>query len=153
MNFLTSAALRVIPGAFILNSGIGKIGMPADASKGIQDFAATGVPAVKEIPSDQFGTVLGWSETALGGALLAPFVPNAAAGAGLTAFSVGLLSLYFADDDNTEEDGIRPSEQGLSLAKDSFLLAIGLGLLVGGLFGGKKKNKKAKKAKKAKKNS
>lgn len=145
MNFLTSAALRVIPGAFILNSGLGKIGMPAEASEGMQEFAASGVPPVKEIPAEKFGTTLGWSEAALGGALLAPFVPNALAGAGLTAFSAGLLSLYFADPDNREEDGIRPTEQGLPLAKDSWLLAIGVALVVGSI--GTKKKKSKKKAK------
>lgn len=143
MNFLASAVLRVIPGALILNSGIGKIGMPAEASEGMQQFAASGVSAVEKIPSEKFGTALGWSETVLGAALLAPFVPNAVAGAGLTAFSSGLMSLYFADPDNREEDGIRPSEQGLSLAKDSWLLAIGLALVVGS-FGAKKKSKKKK---------
>lgn len=143
MNFLSSAALRVIPGALILNSGIGKIGMPAEASEGLQQFAATGVPAVKQIPSEKFGTVLGWSEAAVGGALLAPFVPNVVAGGALTAFSAGLLSLYFADPDNREDDGIRPSEQGMSLAKDSWLLAAGLALAASALGGkGKKRNKK-----------
>lgn len=142
MNFLSSVALRAIPGAFILNSGIGKIGMPAEASAGIQQFAASGVPAVKQIPSEKFGTVLGWSEAAVGGALLAPFVPNAVAGGALTTFAAGLLSLYFADPDNREDDGIRPSEQGLSLAKDSWLLAAGLALAATALDGKRKKNRK-----------
>ncbi|AKK10612.1 hypothetical protein [Corynebacterium uterequi] len=135
MNCLTSAALRVIPGAFILNSGYGKISADAETSAYLQGFAATAIPAVNKIPTEKFGPLLGYSETALGAALLAPFVPNALAGAGLTAFSAGLLSMYFADPENREEDGIRPSNKGLSLAKDSWLLAIGLGLLAGGLTG------------------
>lgn len=141
MNFLSSVALRVIPGAFILNSGIGKVGMPAEASEGMQQFAATGMPAVRRIPSDKFGSVLGWSEAAVGGVLLAPFVPNFVAGGALTAFSAGLLSLYFADPDNREDDGIRPSSQGLPLAKDSWLLAIGVALAASALGSGKSKRK------------
>lgn len=137
MNFLTSAALRLIPGAFMLNSGLGKVGMPAEASAGLQQFAATGVPAVKNLPANKFGSIVGWSEAALGAALLAPMVSNFVAGAGLTAFSSGLMTLYFADPENREDDGIRPTEKGMSLAKDAWLVAIGAALVFGS-FGRKK---------------
>lgn len=127
---LSNIPLRAIPGAFIVNAGLGKLGMDAESSKGLQDFAATGIKELKQLPSDKFGQIIGASEIAVGGALLAPFVSNRIAGAGLTAFGAGLLTLYFGDDDNTLDDGIRPSEQGLSLAKDSWLLAVGLTLLL-----------------------
>lgn len=138
MSFIANAALRAIPGLFILNSGIGKIGMPADASAGIQQAAASGVPALANLPSEKFGSMLGWAETAVGAALLLPAVPNRVAGAGLATFGAGLLTMYFNNDNYTEEDGIRPSDEGISLAKDSWLVAIGLGLM----FGGKNKKRK-----------
>lgn len=47
----------------------------------------------------------------------------------LGAFSSGLLSMYFGEESNTEKDGIRPSQSGLSLAKDSWLFAIAGALL------------------------
>lgn len=133
MNFLSSAALRILPGAFVLNSGISKIGMPAEASAGAQQFAASAVPALRKLPAAKFGTILGWAETGVGATLLAPFVPNVVAGAALTTFSAGLLALYFSDPDNRQDDGIRPSEQGTALAKDSWLLAIGVALLASSL--------------------
>ena len=142
MSFIANAALRAIPGLFILNSGIGKIGMPADASAGTQQAAASGVPALANLPSEKFGSMLGWAETAVGASLLLPAVPNRLAGAGLATFGAGLLTMYFSNDDYTEEDGIRPTSEGLSLAKDSWLVAIGLGLMFGA--GGKKKRKAAK---------
>lgn len=145
MSFLSSVALRAIPGLFILNSGVGKIGMPAEASAGTQEFAASGIPALKNLPADKFGSILGWSETAVGGAMLAPFVSNRMAGIGVTALGAGLLTLYFNNEGNTKEDGIRPTDDGISLAKDSWLVAIGLGLI---FADGKKKKKKAKKSKK-----
>ena len=37
---LSSAILRAVPGAFILNSGIGKLGMSAEAAEGMQGMAA-----------------------------------------------------------------------------------------------------------------
>ena len=129
MSKLSNLFLRGISGAYIANSGVGKIGMPAEASAGVQQYAATGVPFVKAIPAEKFGTVLGAAEVGLGALMLAPFVPNRIAGAGMTAFSAGLLSLYFANPENTHEDGIRPTEEGLSLSKDFFMLAIGGGLL------------------------
>ncbi len=150
MSVIASVALRAIPGLFIANSGIGKIGMPAEMSAGIQEAAASGVPAVKKLPADKFGTYLGYAETALGAALLAPVVPNWVAGAGLTAFGSGMLTMYFNNPENTEEDGIRPSGEGIALAKDSWLVAIGLALLAGGLSekSAKAAKKEAKKAQK-----
>ena len=76
-----------------------------------------------------FTRLLGAGETALGATLLAPFISPGLAGAGLTAFSAGLLGLYFKIPGMTE-DGIRPSQQGLAMAKDSWLLAIGAALML-----------------------
>ena len=38
--------------------------------------------------------------------------------------SAGLLAMYFRNPDMTESDGIRPSQEGMSLAKDAFMAAI-----------------------------
>lgn len=103
-------------GAFIANSGVGKIGMPAEYSAGVQQAAASGIPALAKLPSDKFGTWLGYAETAIGAAL--------------TAFSGGLFSMYFRNPENTEADGIRPSQEGMALSKDVFMLAIGLALMI-----------------------
>ena len=129
MSFISDAILRGVTGAFITNTGVGKIGMPAEHSAGIQQAAASGIPALAKLPSDKFGSWLGWAETAIGATLLAPFVPNRVAGAALTAFSGGLLSMYFRNPENTEADGIRPSQEGMALSKDVFVLAIGLALM------------------------
>jgi len=50
-------------------------------------------------------------------------VPGKVAGAGLTAFAAGLLGLYL------RTPGMRPTQQGTAIAKDVWLLGIGLGLL------------------------
>ena len=60
-------------------------------------------------------------------------MPAAAAGAGLTAFSAGLLGLYARTPGMTREDGIRPSQQGTALAKDVWMLGIGIGLVADAL--------------------
>lgn len=129
MSFLPSAILRAVPGAFIVNSALGKLGADAETSAGMQQMAASGIPALKNLPSDQFGKILGASELAVGGALLSPFVSNRLAGAALSAFGAGLLTMYFKNDSMTESDGIRPSQEGIPLAKDSWLVAMGAALI------------------------
>ena len=60
-------------------------------------------------------------------------VPTALAGAALTAFSGGLLGLYWRTPGMHEENSPLPTDQGIPLAKDSWLLGIGLALLLGSL--------------------
>ena len=78
---------------------------------------------------DTFGKFISYSEIGIGGALLAPFIPNRLAGLALTGFSSGLLTLYFNNENMTQDDGISPSEDGTAIAKDSWILAIGLALI------------------------
>lgn len=127
-----NAVLRAVPGAFILNSGIGKLSVPPEGAEQLQAMATKAVPQLGEMPPEQFGKLLAYSEIALGAALLTPFVPTRLAGAALTAFSAGLVTMYLRTPGMTEADGIRPSQDGIGLAKDSWLVAIGLALLVGG---------------------
>jgi hypothetical protein len=133
---LSTALLRAVPGAFILNSGIGKLGMDEETAAGLQQTAANGVPMVEKLTASQFGKFLSYGEVAVGSSLLLPFVPTRIAGAALTTFAAGLVANYFSIDSMTEDDGIRPSQDGIPLAKDTWLAAIGLALLISG---GKKK--------------
>ena len=141
---LDTALLRAVPGAFILNSGIGKLGLDEESAAGLQQMAANGVPLVEEMTPAQFGKFLSYGEIAVGAALLLPFVPTRIAGAALTTFSAGLVANYFAIDSMTKDDGIRPSEDGTAVAKDTWLAAIGLALMFT-TGDKKKKNKKNKK--------
>lgn len=127
---LSHAVLRAIPGAFILNAGIGKLGLPPEAAASMQEMASKGIPQLGELTPEQFGKLLSFGEIAVGAALLTPFVPARLAGAALTTFAAGLLSMYFRIPELTEADGIRPSQAGTPIAKDSWLLAIGLALLL-----------------------
>lgn len=122
--------VRAATGAFILNSGLAKLAAnDEEMHKGIHGMASTAYPQVGSMEPKTFVRALGAAETALGGALLAPFISPGLAGAGLTAFSAGLMGLYFKIPGMTE-DGIRPSQQGMALAKDSWLLAMGTALML-----------------------
>ena len=131
---LPEIAPRVSAGAFILNSGLDKRNVPAEAAAGMHGFAAGTYPFLKSVPPDQFVKGLSTAEIVIGGALLTPFVPTALAGALLTGFSGGLLGLYLKTPGMRKEGSVFPTEQGLSLAKDSWLVGIGIGLLTRGFI-------------------
>lgn len=134
---LASGIMRTITGAYILNSGIGKLHLDAEAAAGLQEMAATGIPQLGELDPEVFSKFICASEIGIGASLLTPFIPRKLAGLALTAFASGMLTMYFRNPAMTEADGIRPSQEGLMLSKDVFMLAIGLALIT------MKKDKKA----------
>jgi hypothetical protein len=129
---LSEIAPRISAGAFILNSGLGKRGADEQAAAGMHGFAAGTYPFLKSVPPQQFASLLSTTEIAIGAVLLAPFVPTAVAGAALTAFSGGLLGLYLRTPGMRKPGSQAPTPQGLAIAKDSWLLGIGIGLLTRG---------------------
>ena len=134
---LSTAILRAVPGAFILNSGIGKLGMPAEMAAGLQGMAAQGVPPLAKLTPEQFAKFLSYGEIAVGASLLLPFVPTKLAGLALAGFSGSMVSMYLRTPGMTEQDGVRPTQDGTPVAKDSWLLAIAAALV---LSGGSKKD-------------
>ena len=127
---LSTAVLRAVPGAFILNSGIGKLNLPAEMAESLQGMGAKGVPPLAKMTPEQFGKFLSYGEIAVGASLLLPFVPTKVAGASLAAFSGAMMAMYLRTPEMTESDGVRPSQAGTALAKDSWLLAIGAALIL-----------------------
>jgi len=64
-------------------------------------------------------------------------VPSALAGAALAGFSAGLVQLYWKTPGMRQPGSIKPTQQGIALAKDVWLLGAGLTLLLDGLPAGK----------------
>jgi uncharacterized membrane protein YphA (DoxX/SURF4 family) len=124
---------RLTTGAFILNAGLGKWSADEETAARLHATAVGTYPFLGKLKPKDFARLLSVSEIALGSALLLPVVPTAAAGAGLTAFSAGLLGMYLRTPGMTKEDGIRPSQQGTALAKDLWMLGIGVALVVDAL--------------------
>jgi hypothetical protein len=131
---LSEIAPRISAGAFILNSGLGKRGADAETAAGIHGFASGTYPFLKSVPPQQFLQGLATAEIVIGAAMLTPFVPTFVAGATLTAFSGGLLGLYLKTPGMRKPGSLAPTEQGLAIAKDSWLLGIGIGLMTRGLL-------------------
>ncbi len=124
---------RLTAGAFVLNSGLSKWNADEETAGRLHGMAAGVYPFLGRLKPKDFARLLSAGEIAIGAALLLPAVPAALAGASLTAFSAGLLGLYARTPGMTKEDGIRPSQQGIALAKDVWLLGIGTGLTIDAL--------------------
>jgi hypothetical protein len=122
--------VRLAAGAFILNSGLNKRDLEGEAAAGAHGWASSAIKPLAKVDADTFAKGLSTGEMALGGALLAPFVPSWLAGVALTGFATGLLQLYRSTPGMTEADGIRPTEKGTPVAKDIWLLGIGLALVL-----------------------
>ena len=127
---LSHIPLRVATGAYILNSGLSKQGLEGQAAEGVHAMAAGAIPVVKKIPADSFAQLLSGAEIALGGALLLPLVSSRIAGAALTGFSAGLIQLYLKTPGMRQADSLKPTPDGIGLAKDVWLLGAGLTLLL-----------------------
>jgi non-ribosomal peptide synthetase component F len=120
---------RMAAGGFILNSGLSKWQADEQTATRLHGMATGTYPFLAKVPPGDFGRLLALAEIGLGGALLLPVVPAWLAGAALSAFSGGLLGMYLKTEGMHEPNSVRPTPQGVPLAKDIWMLGIGLGLL------------------------
>jgi len=125
--------VRLAAGSFILNSGIGKLHADEITAKGLHSMAMGTYPFVDRAEPVTFVRTLGAGEILIGATLLSPFVSPLMAGVALVGFSGALLHMYRETPGMTEEDGVRPTSKGVPLAKDVWMLGIGLGLMLDGL--------------------
>ncbi len=140
----THLPIRVATGAFILNSGIGKLNADEGTAEFLHGSAASTYPALfKDMKPQSFAQLLAYSEIAVGATLLAPTVSATVAGAALTGFGASLMGMYFKTPSMTMDDGIRPSQEGTAVAKDVWLVGAGLTLLSQGITGAAKSGVKS----------
>ncbi|MGB3186521.1 MAG: hypothetical protein WBG36_15740 [Ornithinimicrobium sp.] len=134
----THLPLRLATGVFILNSGISKLGADEETAQGIHGLASTAYPMIKDVKPKDFTEVLAYGEIALGTALLIPKVPSGAAGTALAGFGSALLGIYWQAPGMRQEGSFRPTPQGLAIAKDSWLVGIGITLVMQSALGAAK---------------
>ena len=132
-SFIRDMPARVTAGAFILNSGLGKLSADEQTATGLHQMATGAYPFLGKMKPQDFARLLAVGEVAVGSALLLPVVPSGVAGALLTGFSGGLLGLYIKIPGMRQEGSLRPTQQGIPLAKDVWLLGIGASLLLSDL--------------------
>jgi hypothetical protein len=121
---------RIATGAFILNSGIGKLSADDATAAQLHGFAVGTYPFLGKVKPGDFVRALAATEIALGAALLIPVIPAAVAGAGLAAFAGGLLGLYARTPGMRKPGSPLPTQEGTALFKDIWMAGIGLGLII-----------------------
>ncbi|MEU3147137.1 MULTISPECIES: hypothetical protein [unclassified Streptomyces] len=123
-------APRLATGAFILNSGLSKRGVDEETAAQVHGMAKNTYPFLEKVQPAAFARLFSAGEITLGAALLLPAVPTVVAGAGLAAFSSALLGMYLRTPGMREEGSLRPTQEGLALAKDVWMLGVGVGFVV-----------------------
>ncbi len=121
---------RLATGAFVLHAGIEKWKGAPELAAGVHGMAAGAFPFLRRIPPTAFLRLLAASEIATGALLLPPIVPNAVAGAPLTAFSASLLAMYLRTEALHKPGSVWPTPAGIALSKDIWMLGTGLTLLL-----------------------
>ena len=130
---LRNLPTRLTTGGYIFHSGLDKWNMDAESAAGMHKMAAGSFPMLEQLQPTTFIRLLAAGEMATGAMLLAPVVSPVKAGAALTAFSGALLTMYARTPAMRRPGSIWPSDQGMALSKDVWMVGIGAGLVLGGL--------------------
>jgi hypothetical protein len=132
--------VRLATGLFILNEGLTKEReLDSERAAMLHGTASQAFPQVKDMQAEQFAKLLATSEVALGAALVAvPIVPPLFAGLGLLAFAGGLNRVYLKLPGIRREGSVLPTQQGVPLAKDVWMTAIGVALVLDSIFSPKR---------------
>jgi len=128
---LRDVPTRLVTGAYILHSGITKLKAGTEQAEGLHGVAAGAFPMLRNISAPKFVRMLAIAEISVGSLLLVPFIPTWLAGAVLTGFSSGLVGMYLRTPELRKPNSIWPSQAGTAISKDSWMLGIGIGMLVG----------------------
>jgi hypothetical protein len=131
---IVSLHLRNIPtraaaGSFVLHTGLEKWNGSEEQAKGLHAAASGAYPFLDKVPPTTFLKVLSAAEIGTGALLLLPVVSNKLAGAALTAFAGSLVGMYLRTPAMRQPGSVWPSQAGIAVSKDIWMVGIGLGLL------------------------
>jgi uncharacterized membrane protein YphA (DoxX/SURF4 family) len=127
---LRNVPTRLATGAYILHTGLEKWSGSEQQAQGVHGMASGAFPFLKGVRPTDFLKSLSVGEIAVGAVLLAPVVPSAVAGAALTGFSGALLTMYLRTPALHRPGSIWPTQNGVGVSKDVWMLGIGVGLLL-----------------------
>lgn len=147
---LAQLPLRLTTGAFVLNSGIAKLSLTDEEAEGLQQMASNGVPVLADMSPAAFRRFIAATEIGVGAAQLIPKVPGWVSGSLLGAFSLGMLNMYLNTPGMTQDDGVRPTQEGTSVAKDVWMLGAGAAMIVDSMLNTSSRRRRATKRRVAK---
>jgi hypothetical protein len=114
---------------FFLHTALAKRELDEKGAKMLHRFASSAYPQLEAVPPATFVRAVTVAESAIAVSLLVPAVPATIGAAGLTAFGAGLMGTYARAPGMRRAGSLRPTEFGLSLAKDTWMVAAGVAVL------------------------
>jgi uncharacterized membrane protein YphA (DoxX/SURF4 family) len=126
---LRRAPLRLVTGAYLMDSGKTKLNSDDETAKSLHTMASGTYPVLSKLEPKAFTRALGIGEMAVGATLLLPIVPPFVAGAALAGFSGAQLNMYWQTPGLHHEGSVRPTAEGEPMSKHVLLFGIGLGLM------------------------
>lgn len=125
---LHNLPVRLAVGAYLLDSGLSKLGVDETALEHVHNMAVAAYPFLKEVEPARFTKYFAQGEILLAAILLLPLVPDALAGFALTIFAASLMKLYLSIPGMRHVGSLRATPKGAGLAKNIWILGIGLSL-------------------------
>ncbi len=126
---LRNIPTRVVAGGYVLHTGLEKWNGSEEQAKGLHAAACGAYPFLDKVPPPTFLKVLAAAEIGTGALLLLPVASNKIAGAALTAFAGSLVGMYLRTPALRKPGSVWPSQAGIAISKDVWMLGIGLSLL------------------------
>ena len=126
---------RSLTGLYFLILRLSKAGADEATAAQLHGFATGTYPFLGKLDARRFTRLLSAAETAIGVALVLPVVPPGLAGAALTAFAVATLGLYLRTPGLRQKGSLRPTQQGIAISKDIWMVGIGLALVIDEIVG------------------
>lgn len=127
-NKLHNLPVRLTAGLYLLDSGLATLSADEAAAVSLHKFATDAYGLLSRFESRKFSKCFATGELLLAAGLLLPFVPDETVGLGLTVFSAIMFGLYLRLPGMRRERSLRSTPKGTSLAKNIWLLGMGLSL-------------------------
>ena len=121
---------RLAVGAYLLDSGLSKLEADEATLEHIHNMAVNAYPFLQEVESTKFAKYFAQVEILLAAILLLPLVPDVLAGFVLTIFAASLMGLYLRIPGMRRVRSLRATPNGIGLAKNIWILGIGLSLVL-----------------------
>src|SRR4051794_4386484 len=118
---LSSLPPRVATGSYILHMGLEKFRGGQQQAEAIHKKASPASPFLSKTPSPTSRRTWAIGEMTAGGVLPLPLVPDVIAGAALTAFSSGLVTMYLRTPALHKPNSVWPTPAGIGVSKDIWM--------------------------------
>ena len=127
---LRNIPTRVAAGGYVLHTGLEKWNGSEEQAKGVHAMASGAYPFLDKVPPPTFLKALSAAEIGdRSRSCCCPSSSNKIAGAALTAFAGSLVGMYLRTPALRKPGSVWPSQAGIAISKDVWMLGIGLGLL------------------------